>query len=47
MLIYSALVTLYLAYADFAGGLTGMLMWPAIALHEILTALLAWGINKR
>jgi len=41
MLIYSAAVTLYLAYVGFAGGLTGILLWPAVVLHVILTALLA------
>ena len=40
MLIYSAIVTLYLAYVGFAGGLTGILLWPAVGLHVILTALL-------
>ena len=40
MLIYSAAVTLYLAYVGFAGGLTGILLWPAVILHVILTALL-------
>ncbi len=30
MLTYSALVTLYLAYLGFAGGLTGVLLWPAV-----------------
>jgi hypothetical protein len=42
MLTYSAAVTLYLAYIGFTGGLTGVLLWPAVALHVILTALLAW-----
>jgi hypothetical protein len=42
MLTYSAAVTLYLAYGGFAGGLTGILLWPAVALHVILTALLTW-----
>ena len=41
MLIYGAAVTLYLAYVGFAGGLTGILLWPAVVLHAILTALLA------
>ncbi len=41
MLTYSAAVTLYLAYLGFAGGLTGILLWPAVVLHMILTALLA------
>ena len=40
MLIYSAAVTLYLAYLGFAGGLAGVLLWPAVVLHVILTALL-------
>jgi hypothetical protein len=40
MLIYSALVTLYLAYVGLAGGLTGILLWPVVVLHMILTALL-------
>ena len=40
MLIYSAAVTLYLAYVGLAGGLTGILLWPAVVLHVILTALL-------
>jgi hypothetical protein len=40
MLTYSALVTLYLAYLGFVGGLTGILLWPAVILHAILTALL-------
>ena len=40
MLIYSGVVTLYLACVGFAGGLTGILLWPAVVLHLILTALL-------
>ncbi len=40
MLTYSAAVTLYLAYVGFGGGLTGILLWPAVGLHVILTALL-------
>ena len=41
MLIYGAAVTLYLAYVGFAGGLTGILLWPAVVLHVILTVFLA------
>ena len=41
MLIYSAAVTLYLAYLGFASGLNGVLLWPAVVLHVILTVLLA------
>jgi hypothetical protein len=40
MLTYSAAVTLYLAYVGFAGGFSGILLWPAVVLHAILTALL-------
>ena len=40
MLTYGALVTVFLAYLGFAGGLTGVLLWPAVVLHLILTALL-------
>jgi hypothetical protein len=42
MLTYSAAVTLYLAYVGLAGGLTGVLLWPVVVLHLILTALLTW-----
>ena len=40
MLTYSLAVTLYLTYLGFAGGLGGILLWPAVILHLILTALL-------
>jgi|SRR4029077_5454538 hypothetical protein len=44
MLIYSAAVTLYLAYLGFAGGFAGAFLWPAVALHAVLSILLgrAW-----
>jgi hypothetical protein len=41
MLVYSATVALYLAYLGLAGGMNGLLLWPAVVLHGILTALLA------
>jgi hypothetical protein len=48
MLFYSAAVTVYLAYVGFAGGLSGILLWPAVVLHVILTALLALAsVNSR
>lgn len=47
MLTYSALVTLYLAYLGFAGGLTGVLLWPVVALHLILTVLLTRDAMRR
>ena len=40
MLTYSAAITLYLAYVGFVDGSRGMLLWPAVVLHVILTALL-------
>jgi len=42
MLTYSVAVTLYFAYLGFAGGVGGILLWPAVVLHLILTALLIW-----
>ena len=40
MLIYSAAVTVFLGCVGFAGSLAGILLWPAVALHVILTFLL-------
>ena len=45
MLIYSAVVALYLASLGFAvGGVAGVFLWPAVALHVVLAFLLgrAW-----
>jgi hypothetical protein len=41
MLIYSALVALYLGFLGVVGGASGVLLWPAVAAHVVLTALLA------
>jgi hypothetical protein len=46
MLTYVAVVTLYLAYIGLVGGLTGVLLWPAVVLHVILTALLTWALTS-
>jgi hypothetical protein len=48
MLIYGAVVTLYLAYLGLAGGLAGVLLWPAVALHAVLSIILgrAWLITE-
>lgn len=46
MLIYSAAVTLYLVWLGFAGGFTGILLWPAVGLHVILTGLLTWELSS-
>jgi hypothetical protein len=44
MLIYSSAVTLYLAYLGIAGGLNGVLLWPAVVVHATLTGLLSWAV---
>jgi len=41
MLTYSALVTLYLLYLAIRGEWVGPLLWSVVALHGILTVLLA------
>jgi hypothetical protein len=41
MLTYSALATAFLAYIGIRGVWVGPLLWPAVVLHSILTALLA------
>jgi uncharacterized membrane protein len=46
MLTYGALVALYLAYLGIAGGFTGVLLWPAVGLHLVLTFLLAGAWRK-
>jgi hypothetical protein len=46
MLTYSALVTLYLAYLGIEGTWSGVLLWPTVALHGILTLLLVRSWHK-
>lgn len=46
MLAYSAAVAVYLAYLGFAGGLTGIFLWPAVVLHLVLTALLSCSVMR-
>ncbi len=41
MLIYNALIALYLGYLATAGHAAGVLLWPAIALHAVVAVLLA------
>jgi hypothetical protein len=45
MLTYSVAVTMYLAYLGFTGDSTGILLWPAVILHVILTVLLARAVH--
>ncbi|HEY8137277.1 MAG TPA: hypothetical protein VIF61_05520 [Methylocystis sp.] len=46
MATYGALVALYLAYLGFTGGATGVLLWPAVVIHVIVTALLTCDITR-
>ena len=41
MWCYSMLVTLYLAYLGIRNEWVGVLLWPAVAIHALLTFLLA------
>ena len=42
MLIYNALIALYLAYLYVVGHLGGALLWPGVALHAVVALLLVW-----
>jgi hypothetical protein len=46
MLTYSALVTLYFVFLGVAGGVTSVLLWPAVFLHVILTVLLTRNVMR-
>ena len=46
MLTYSAGVTLCLSYAGYAAGGEGVLLWPAVGLHGVLTAVLIWALAR-
>jgi hypothetical protein len=49
MLTYSLLAALYLAYLGVSGGWVGVLLWPAVVVHAILTTLLvrSWLNHRR
>ncbi|MGH8619045.1 MAG: hypothetical protein ACREUW_15240 [Burkholderiales bacterium] len=49
LLIYSAAVTAYLAFVGIGNGYTGALLWPAVALHLVLSVLLGrtWLAGRR
>jgi hypothetical protein len=47
MLTYSAAVTLYLSYSGLAEDFTGILLWPAVALHVVSTALLTRALTRQ
>jgi len=42
MLIYNALIALYLAYLGTLGHVEGLLLWPGVALHAVVALLLVW-----
>jgi hypothetical protein len=46
MLTYSSLAMLYLVYLGVRGEWVGKLLWPAVAVHAILTIFLAWVWSK-
>ena len=42
MLVYNALIALFLAYLFVVGHLGGVLLWPAVVLHAVVALLLVW-----
>ncbi|MGH8635416.1 MAG: hypothetical protein ACRET7_14960 [Burkholderiales bacterium] len=42
MLTYSLFAALYLGYLGIVGEWVGILLWPAVGVHAVLLALLAW-----
>ncbi|MDA9479649.1 hypothetical protein XI03_35175 [Bradyrhizobium sp. CCBAU 65884] len=40
LLLYNMLAAIYLAYVGIGGQLTGIMLWPAVALHAIFSFLL-------
>lgn len=46
MLLYNALVTLYLAGVGLGTEFVGVLLWPAVVVHGVLAALLAYAWSK-
>lgn len=46
MLAYNALIALYLACLGIVGHFGGPLLWPAVVLHAVVAASLAWTWRK-
>jgi hypothetical protein len=42
LLVYNALVAIYLGYVGAALNMGGMLLWPAVGIHAIVAAMLIW-----
>lgn len=47
MTVYGALVAAYFAVIGITGGQTGILFWPAFAVHVVLTILFTWALFKK
>jgi hypothetical protein len=46
MLVYNALIAVYLTYVGIVLELHGLLLWPAALLHALVALLLAWTSRK-
>jgi hypothetical protein len=46
MLLYNILATAYLAYVGIGTEFVGLLLWPAVVVHALLTALLGFASLK-
>jgi hypothetical protein len=47
ILLYNAVVALYLAYLGAIAHIGGPLLWPAVALHAVVALLLIWARRDR
>ena len=47
LLVYSALATLYLSALAVAGEFRGVLLWPAVVVHLVVSVLLVRGLPPR
>jgi hypothetical protein len=47
LLIYNALIALFLAWLGASGQANGPLLWPVVALHAAVALLLAWAGRNR
>ena len=47
MLVYNALIALYLTYVGTAHHLGGPLLWPGVALHAVVVLLLLWRAYRK
>lgn len=47
LFLFNLLMALYLGYLRVAGGFVGLLLWPACALHVLLTLLLARSVYQQ